>query len=435
MAFLVGVSQYTHLQTLPGVDKDLDRIRDVLLNRGGFDRVYIARGAAATPAVVQHYMMDLFHDPASLGPDDRLFFFYSGHGDDAGGNNPFIQFASATPGSFGDSNVLPVDSYLKWSSRILAKHALFVFDACLAGEVIKAQSGGDDRDRIPGLLATLSGKGSRTLVTAGTFGEKTWYAEIQAHGTSVFTDELLQIITDPKAPALMTIDEIVGKAQLLAADFAQKYKVPPAIPQLRQFDSQNSPGRFVFLNAMSKNLNLPAGVAETLNLKPKGSIGGPESPTGTGTIEVYSVQDGTLLLDGRSVGPIQAYETRRLLEVPAGSHQVEIQGNAGRISATAAVLAGGISHPAFRSPIDNTGSAPVGTLNVQALAGDIYVDNFKVGHLEFDGTLAVSNVTAGTHQCRSVSPKQESEKTCYANPNGSTDVQLTPPGKPTVIVH
>jgi uncharacterized caspase-like protein len=437
VAFLVGVSDYKNLKKLPGVDNDLNRVRDFLLNRSGFDQVYVARGAAATPAVVQHYMMDFFHSSANLGIDDRLLFYYTGHGDDAGGNNPYLQFAGAMPGSFGDNSVLAVDSYEKWSSRIMAKHALFIFDACLAGEVLTPQ-GNEEAERAAGLLATLSGKGSRTLVTAGTFGQSAWYAEEQAGGHSVFTEDLLTVMEDPQGPALMSIDEVIGKTERLAADFARRKGVPPAIPQVREFDSRNSPGRFVFLNTQSEDPKLPTSVVAAMGLKSKGPESGARlPPEGTGMIEVYSPRDGTLDLNGKQIGTIQLAETRRLLQIAVGPHRIRIKGTNGEDSADVTVLAGVTAYPAFNSPIDDTGKRLVGRLNVKALAGDFYVDNFKVGHLEEDGTLAVPNVIAGLHQCRSVSPTQESTSTCNVVANKATDIDLRPlpPTNLTVTVH
>lgn len=427
VAFLVGVSDYKNLKKLPGVGNDLDRMRDFLLNKSGFDQVYVARGAAATPAVVQHYMMDFFHNPANLATEDRLLFYYSGHGDDAGGENPYLQFADALPGSFGDNNVLAVDSYEKWSSRILAKHALFIFDACLAGEAVLSSKGDDDAERTAGLLATLSGKGSRTIVTAGTFNQRAWYAEEQATGHSVFTENLLAVLDNPQRPALISIDEVVGTTGRMAADFARQKKVPPAIPVVREFDQQDSPGRFVFLQPAGRDLKLPANVVTAMGLKAKGADAAPiPGVESSGTIEIYSPRDGVLYLDGVLEGAIQAAEIRRLLQIPAGSHRVEIKSASGEDAADVLVQNGLIAYPAFLSPIDHSGQKPVGTLNVTALAGDAYVDNVKVGHLDQDGMLAVPNVIAGLHQCRFIGLTQESTKSCFVVANKSNDVDLRP---------
>lgn len=241
----------------------------------------------------------------------------------------------------------------------------------------------------------------------------------------------------PQGPALMSIDEVVGKVERLAANFANRKHVQAAIPQVRDFDARNSPGRFVFLNTKSKEPTLPPTVVAAMGLRSKGSNPGAEAPSVmTGAIEVFSPIDGMLLLDSKQVGGIQANEMRRLLRISAGPHRVEIRGADGDLSEDIAVLAGMTAYPAFKSPIDDTGKQRVGTLCVRAQAGDQYVDNNRVGHLDKDGTLIISNVVAGVHQCRSVSLTQGSTKTCYVYAGQSTDVDLRPqpPANLTVTV-
>jgi hypothetical protein len=61
VAFLVGVSQYDHLSPgLPFVENDLTDMRKFLLNQGGFDTVYVVAKQAASPSLVQNYMMNRF---------------------------------------------------------------------------------------------------------------------------------------------------------------------------------------------------------------------------------------------------------------------------------------------------------------------------------------------------------------------------------------
>jgi hypothetical protein len=432
VAFLVGVSDYKNLKKLPGVDNDLNRMRDFLLNKSGFDQVYVARGAAATPAVVQHYMMDFFQDSGRLGTEDRLFFYYSGHGDDAGGNNPYLQFADAIPGRFGDTNVLAVDSYRKWSSRISAKHALFMFDACLAGEVITPQ-GNEEAERVQGLLDTLSGKGSRTIVTAGTFSQNTWYEGVKAEGHSVFTEQFLAVMQNQQGPALMSIDEVIGKVELLAADYARKQGVEAAIPQAREFETAAHPGRFVLINSQSKDPKLPANMVAAMGLTAKGSDGAPSPAALTvGTIEVSSNKNELLSLsiDGRPMGTIEKDETRRFLQIAAGKHLVTATGATQETKEI--VVSGGL--PAFAlfgsSPIDTSGKTPVGTFVFRSLggmSGEAYVDNFSIGRLEANGAIVVRNLIPGAHKCRVANQNQESIRTCNVEANQTVDIGLSPP--------
>lgn len=260
IAFLVGVSKYSNppLKSLPGVENDLDRVCQYLLSKGGFDRIYVARGTAATPETVNYYMMDFFHDSQNIGPNDRLLFYYSGHGGDDGSRDAYLLFGSASPGMFGDNQVLAVDSWEKWSKRTPAKHALYIFDACVAGEVFEPKSGGEtERDRVAGLLATLSGSGSRTVVTAGTSGQATWYAKEKSLGYSVFTNSLLAVLQDQHGEPLISIDEAVEQAAKRTAAFTDDKKVSPAIPDVRRFEPRERNGRFVFLNSNASSRALP----------------------------------------------------------------------------------------------------------------------------------------------------------------------------------
>lgn len=267
VAFLVGVSSYAgpSLNSLPGVENDLNNMCRYLLSQGGFDVVYIARGSAASVQTVDYYMMDFFHDPKNMTQNDRLLFYYSGHGSDDGGGDAYLQFSGAIPGEFGDGHVLAVDTWRQWSNRIPAKHALFIFDACVAGETLMQKGGKDnDKEQGEGLLATLSGGGSRTVVTAGSSNQASWYAAEKSRGYSVFTSSLLDVLQDPHGEALISIDEAVERAAKLTAAYTDDKKVSPAIPDVRRFPTPERTGRFAFLNPVASNRTLPESVRSIL---------------------------------------------------------------------------------------------------------------------------------------------------------------------------
>lgn len=443
VAILVGVSDYTNLRPLPGVNNDLTRMRDFLLYRAGFDEVYLARSHAATPATVQHYMMDVFHDRAKLADDDRLLFYYSGHGDDAGSANPYLQFAGARPGHFGDDQVLPVDSYQKWSIRALAKHALFIFDACVAGEVLSPQ-GDEEARRRKGVLDTLSGKGSRTVVTAGTFSQRTWYSDEKSRGYSVFTEGFLRVLEDPRAPALMSIDEIIGRVQVFAAEFARNKGVDAAIPQAREFDTRDKPGRFVFLNSAAQNQRLPEEAANALGLTSKGD-GTVVTTAAFGYIDVRTRMRGNVFIDGQYNGPIAEGDVRRFKQA-VGEHRVELKGTLMHpldVKPVDVATENGIASPAafgWESPIDDTGAVPVGTLvvaSMRGLEGEVYIDYHRVGHLDRSRQVRIPNVRAGPHWLQIYGTAQESGQnfSIVANKEYYTEAAPAPPTNLTATPH
>jgi WD40 repeat protein len=315
VAFLVGVSDYKSpdLKKLPGVENDLNNMCKYLLSQGGFDLVYVARGPAATVRTVNYYMMDFFHDKKNLSENDRLLFYYSGHGADDGGRDAYLLFGAASRGKFGDDEVLAVDSWEKWSNRLPAKHALFVFDACVAGEVLENKSAGEtERERIEGMLATLSGDGSRTVVTAGTSDQETWYANEKSLGYSVFTSSLLDVLQARAGESLMSIDEAVEEAAKRTAAYTHDKKASPAIPDVRRFDTAKRSGRFVFLNPSAKDRALPEQLASVLTSKGPGM--GPSEPETFGVLklitELGKIQDNPAL---------SLYVGARALEISKGS--------------------------------------------------------------------------------------------------------------------
>jgi hypothetical protein len=156
-AFLVGVGKYKHLDKLTFVDADLDAMGTYLLEKGGFDEVYVARDSVVTASLVIKYMHVKFKK--ELDTESRLLFYYSGHGDDFGGNTGYMQFCEAKSGDpTGLDHVLEINKCDEWSQMIRAKHILFIFDCCVSGLAFSPK--GDNQGHLK-LADTLSGNGGR----------------------------------------------------------------------------------------------------------------------------------------------------------------------------------------------------------------------------------------------------------------------------------
>ncbi|MGB8773935.1 MAG: caspase family protein, partial [Terriglobales bacterium] len=82
IAFLVGVGRYHNLPTQleTSVPNDLIEMRNLLLNDMAFDEVYVAKDDVVNRDRVEEYVKDRIGSHASK--DDRLFFYYTGHGGD-----------------------------------------------------------------------------------------------------------------------------------------------------------------------------------------------------------------------------------------------------------------------------------------------------------------------------------------------------------------
>jgi formylglycine-generating enzyme required for sulfatase activity len=247
------------------VKNDIDRLRNYLLMEGGFDRVYVVMDEKATSQLLDIYMTDTFRN--MLSPDDRLFFYFSGHGDDDGANNGYLLFSQAVPGQFGH-DVLPVDRYRVWSARIKAKHVLFIFDSCAAGLGLVEKAAQSDREKIDAaLMDTLTGSGSRQVITAGTAAEKAYGIRISnERGYSVFTDAFLRVLKaglgeDP-SQGFLTVEEVFAKASIDVGRFGVH-------PGYLKFDTQHRSGTFLFEKPLTPGATLSVRVSKALGLVQK----------------------------------------------------------------------------------------------------------------------------------------------------------------------
>ena len=275
VAFLTGVSNYHHQsQQLPFVDSDLTELRNFLLTQGGFDTVYEARGDTVSRSLIEDYLINKFTVESNLlQKNDRLLFYYSGHGSDKDGRIGFLEFGNSSPPNFAGEDVLEIDQFAQWSRVIVAKHLLIILDACASGLAASPKAGEGPEDRRQMEMNSLSGEGSGFLITAGTGSQKA-YGNNQ--GNSVLTQALLAAlrhgsIDDP----FITINEVFGRAEKSIAVFsAEEGKtMNPRIWPISREDGVAA-GTFVFVNTNARNPSpLPAssGIVAAKGIEAKGS--------------------------------------------------------------------------------------------------------------------------------------------------------------------
>ena len=327
VAFLVGVSKYEHLSPQLGfVKNDLEALRDFLLNQGGFDAVYMAADEVATESLIKGYMRNRFRK--SLNKKDRLLFYYSGHGADLGGSTGYIQLSEARPDDFA-THVLRIDECEEWSRIIPAGHILFIYDCCVSGLAFTAKSGNADDYRQ--LLSTLSGNGSRTVITAGTAEEKTF--GVGNH--SVFTKAFLDALRDAEksASGFMTLSQIFAQTEISVKDFAYRHK-KKLTPRRWELEEDRYRGTFVFVDPKARNVKLSKEVRESLQIISKGHL-----VAEFGIILLKSFVTGAVYIDGRDMGSIKKGESREY-DQPVGKHEVEVRNGGQRVRETVEVVKG-----------------------------------------------------------------------------------------------
>lgn len=409
IAFLVGVGRYHHLpdQLDTSVPNDLVEMRNLLLNEMAFDEVYIAKDDVVSRDRVEEYVKGKIGSPTIK--NDRLLFYYSGHGGDNHGKTGYMQFGGAEKDKFYGPQVLAVDTLMDWSRELKFKHMLFILDSCASGLAFTSKGVPSDK-----LMQTLSGNGSRAVITAATADEATYALDSRKHlGNGIFTAALLKAFRSPdlsKTP-LVTTAELYARVQIEMANFRASTGAKTT-PQIWPLDEGDYSGTFVFLNARAEKSRLTSDEAEALGATATAKGDDELSITqnaGTGIIETFSTQDGIIFIDSLNMGDIRRGETLRFQRQAQGSHQVQLRSStetspaALQESKTIMVESGKIALAIFgsSSPVDKSGKLAVGTLVIDAThesGGEVSIDNVSFGQLSRDGHMSIANLMAGPHK-------------------------------------
>ena len=412
-------------------------MRDLLLNKGGFDEVYIAQDGVVNRDLIERYVKGVI--PKEMSRNDRLLFYYSGHGGDDQGDTGYMLFGGAKRGEFWGPQVLEVNALSTWSSELKIQHVLFIVDSCSSGLAFTAKSAPGNADEL--LLQTLSGNGSRTVLTAGTAEEATYAFDSRGKsGNGVFTGALLHSFESRRKAGtpLITISDLFSDIELEIAEFraSQGKSTTPRMWRLREAEFR---GTFVFLNMGAGPAHLTEEQAHALGVVPveKAADQAP-AESATGIVEVFSGGPGRLSIDSRDMGEMLSGEKRVFLQQSTGKHQVQFKGKSGPGLTESSevkevtVEGGKIAYVNFglKSPIDPSGKTPVGTLILQSvheLSGEAFVDGLSVGQLQKNGALTVANLIAGPHEWRIGGPKEGASGPVLIVPNETTYTVAAPP--------
>ena len=187
IAVIVAVGDYrAGWPPLEAPARDAERVRDFLVEEAEFDRVYTFVDEEATYEALRKLMLEEL--PGQVGSDDRLLFYFSGHGtqrrlygDRVVGYLP-LQASSRE----GWSSMIAMDDLERWwDASSHARQSLFILDACFSGLGLQSKSG-DLRQRTLGEL----GRRGHHIFTAGTEDQES-YASISRWGGSLFTTALI----------------------------------------------------------------------------------------------------------------------------------------------------------------------------------------------------------------------------------------------------
>ena len=181
-ALLIGISDYTNgwsdLTAIPGELAEVKRA----LEANGFN----VELQFNLDSVGLNNAFKNFIDKYGYEAENRLLFFFSGHGDTLDDEGYLVP--ADAPNSKLDPigfkrKALSMIDILAWSRKMDAKHALFLFDSCFSGTVFKTKS----LPTVPPAITRATQLKVRQYITAGDAGQE---VPAKSTFTPMFVDAL-----------------------------------------------------------------------------------------------------------------------------------------------------------------------------------------------------------------------------------------------------
>ncbi len=187
-ALIVGINKYQDAGPLDYAVNDAVKIAEAVVELGfPTSNVQVLTDVEATRKNILAHLQLLGN---KVGTDDRLFFFFAGHGLTRSGHRGEVGFLVPSDGAVGDlQSLIRWDELTKFAELILAKHVLFIMDACYGGLAVTRSSPGGRR-----FLKDMLSRFARQVLTAGKADQTVADAGGPRAEHSVFTGHLLDAL-------------------------------------------------------------------------------------------------------------------------------------------------------------------------------------------------------------------------------------------------
>ena len=237
-ALLIGVSNYTSgWRKLESVIKEIDEIEKILREKG-----FVVKKVIDPDSKQLKDSFENFVDEFGYAEDNRLLFFYSGHGHTRKeGTKGYLVPVDAPLPAKDDkgffSKALGMKQIKTWAEKIESKHALFLFDSCFSGIILQTRAAAGELH--PPDIIEYTSRHVRQFITAGSAGEL-------VPAESVFTQMFIR--------ALQGQGDIDGDDYITGTELGiylkkhvMAYKGNRQTPQVGKIDNPNlDEGDFVF---------------------------------------------------------------------------------------------------------------------------------------------------------------------------------------------
>ncbi|MEO5685976.1 MAG: polysaccharide deacetylase family protein [Burkholderiaceae bacterium] len=247
-AVVIGIDDYAHWPKLSHAARDAESVQGLLTTKLGFKpaHVVVLQNQAATRSNV----MAVFNEQlpkAGLKKTDNLFVFFAGHGGtrhlSSGRDLGYIiPVDAATDDLAGDA--IPMTELQNISESLVARHVIFVMDACYSG--LGLVRGGGASTRSGNFLRDNAHRVGRQMLTAG--GADQMVADGGPGGHSIFTWTLLQGLS---GKADLNGDNIITGTELAAYIAPAVASVSAQTPAFGSLPGSEG-GEFVFTLAASE---------------------------------------------------------------------------------------------------------------------------------------------------------------------------------------
>nr|VFJ62212.1 MAG: Caspase domain-containing protein [Candidatus Kentron sp. FW] len=264
-ALLIGVSDYDQgsgwgdLEQIPG---ELDKVQKMLEEQ----KFEVTRVENPNSKELETAFDD-FVKKHGLDKRNRLLFFFSGHGYTRSNGKGYLVPRDAPDPNRDDQGftrkALWMEKIRTWAKEIEAHHALFLFDSCFSGAILKTRGRGEG---VPPHITRLMAKPVRQFMTAGS-------ADEEVPAKSIFTPAFADAIRDGKGD-LNGDGYITGKelGVHLESEVSKFTKQTPQIGNIKDYDLAQ--GDFVFVSGMAvEKGHEPDRVYETQTTKGSGGPG------------------------------------------------------------------------------------------------------------------------------------------------------------------
>ena len=185
----------------------------------------------ATRQRIMQALGDELTDPSKVSRDDRVFFFFAGHGATRTlADNRQIGFIIPVDADLNNyaSTAISMTELREAADLIPAKHVYFVMDSCYSGLAMTRGGGEFTKDR--SYLEEVTRRTARQILTAG--GAEQQVADDGPNGHSVFTWALLQGLegqADLDGNGVITASELGAYVSPIVSTFGRQ---TPAVGNL-----------------------------------------------------------------------------------------------------------------------------------------------------------------------------------------------------------